>query len=75
MVTAYILAKVDAGQDQKVLDKVKNQLGIEEANSTYGVYDLFLKITLNKVDDLDTFVFEKLRKISGVQQTVTMIAR
>jgi DNA-binding Lrp family transcriptional regulator len=74
LVLAYILAKVEAGKDKEVLNKITGQVGVSKACATYGIYDLFMEFDFEKIEELDKFVFEKLRKIPGVVETVTMIS-
>jgi DNA-binding Lrp family transcriptional regulator len=38
------------------------------------MYDLHVEASFNTMDDLDRFVFDKIRRISGVKETVTLIA-
>lgn len=74
MVLAYILVKVEAGKDKEVLKDIRKLSGINRASATYGMYDLFIEVNFKTVEELDEFVFDKLRKISGVKETVTMIS-
>lgn len=74
MVTAYILAKVDAGKDKEVLDEVKKLAGIQVAVPTYGMFDLHVEVAFESMDELDKFIFDKIRRIQGVKETVTLVA-
>ena len=74
MVVAYILAKVEAGKDQEVLREVKKKSGVRQATPTYGVYDLHVEVSFNTMDELDKFIFDKIRRIPGIKETVTLIA-
>lgn len=73
MVLAYVLAKIEAGRDKEVLEEVKKLKGINRANATYGIYDLFIEVHFKTVEELDEFVFDRLRKIHSVKETVTVI--
>lgn len=73
MVSAYVLAKIEAGKDREVFDQVKKIRGINRANATYGIYDLFIEVSFKTVEELDEFVFDKLRKVDGVKETMTVI--
>ena len=73
MVTAYVLAKVEAGQDE-VLEKVKKLPGIKSAVSTVGIYDLHVEVTFATKEGLDEFIYDKIRRIPGITETVTLIA-
>ena len=74
MTVAYVLAKVESGRDEEVLKEVRKIPGVNHAVPTYGMYDLHVEASFNTMDDLDRFVFEKIRRISGVKETVTLIA-
>ena len=73
MVSAYIMAKIETGKEKEVFSKIKEIEEIKEAITTYGTYDLLVKVNFRKNEDLDDFVFDVLRQISGVKETVTMI--
>ena len=74
MITAYILAKVEAGKDEDVLKEVKKMPGVKQATPTYGVYDLHVEVSFSKMEELDKFIFEGIRKASGIKETVTLVA-
>jgi DNA-binding Lrp family transcriptional regulator len=74
MTVAYVLAKVEAGKDQEVLKEVKNKPGVQQATPTYGVYDLHVEVSFNAMDELDKFIFDEIRRIPGIKETVTLIA-
>lgn len=71
---AYILAKVDAGKDRDTIYKIKKFNEVKRAHATYGTYDLVIEVDFKSIDDLDAFVFDKVRKLPGVKETVTVIA-
>ena len=74
MVVAYILAKVEAGKDEEVLSEVKKVAGVTKATPTYGVYDLHVEVEFVAMEELDRFIFDHIRRLSGVKETVTLIA-
>jgi len=74
LVLAYILAKIEAGKDKEVFYEIKKLKGVRRASATYGIYDLIIEVESKNIEDLDEFVFDKLRKMSGVKETVTVIA-
>jgi DNA-binding Lrp family transcriptional regulator len=71
---AYVLAKVEAGKDEEVLRETKKILGVRQATPTYGVYDLHVEVSFDTMEELDKFIFDKIRRIPGVKETVTLIA-
>ena len=74
MTIAYVLAKVQAGKDKEVLRDVKEVHGVREAIPTYGVYDLHVEVSFDTMKEPDKFIFDKIRRIPGISETVTLIA-
>ena len=74
MTVAYVLAKVEAGKDQEVLKEVKKIAGVKQATPTYGIYDLHVEVAFDKMEELDKFIFDEIRKIPGIKETATLIA-
>jgi DNA-binding Lrp family transcriptional regulator len=74
LIVAYVLAKVEAGKDEEVLREAKKTRGVKQATPTYGVYDLHVEVAFDTMEELDKFIFDKIRRISGVKETVTLIA-
>ena len=74
MVVAYVLAKIEAGKDDEVLSETKKLVGVREAAPTYGVYDLHIEVEFDTIEELDEFIFNKIRRIPGVKETVSLIA-
>lgn len=74
MAVAYVLAKVEAGKDKEVLREVKKILGVRQATPTYGVYDLHVEVSFDTMEELDRFIFDEIRRIPGIKETVTLVA-
>jgi len=74
MVQAYVLVKAESGRDHEVFAGIANIPGIRRANATYGMYDLIIEVELPAIEELDEFVFEKVRKVPGVRETTTVIS-
>lgn len=73
MITSYTLARVLPAKDKEVYMKVKVFEEVKDVILTYGEYDLILKIESNSLEDLDHFVFNKLRTIDGITTTTTLL--
>ena len=73
MVSAYILANVETGKDRQVLRDIKNIPGVDKVSMTFGTYDLCIEVSFETMEELDEFVFDKLRKTPKVRETVTVI--
>lgn len=73
MVISYTLARVQPAKDLMVYNKVKELPEVKEVITTYGEYDIIIKVEVNSLEHLDEFVFSKLRTIEGVEATTTLI--
>ena len=78
MPTSYILINSDLGTDESIISKLKGILADEkdvqyEIQGVYGVYDIVLKLTSADIDTLRSTITNKIRKITSVQSTLTMM--
>ena len=73
MPRAFLLINVESGSEDEVLQKIKKFEGVEEAYFSYGVYDLVTKIKADTMEQLKEMVTRKIRAISKVRSTLTLI--
>ena len=78
MPTSYILINSDLGTDESIITKIKEILGGEnniqyEIQGVYGVFDIVLKLDSDDIDTLRSTITNKIRKITSVQSTLTMM--
>ncbi len=77
MPTAYVLLNSDLGSDTSIIDETKKILQDEdikfEVQGVYGVYDIVLKLSSDNAENLRAIITNKIRKISKVQSTLTMM--
>jgi DNA-binding Lrp family transcriptional regulator len=73
MVQAYILFYITPGSEDQVLKDAKLIDGVQEAYFSYGVYDLIMKVNAASMDDLKQLVSCRLRTISNVKSTLTLL--
>jgi DNA-binding Lrp family transcriptional regulator len=77
MSTAYVLLNSDLGSDSSIINEVKQVLQDEdvkfEVQGVYGVYDIVLKLSSDNAENLRAIITNKIRKISKVQSTLTMM--
>jgi DNA-binding Lrp family transcriptional regulator len=75
--TAYVLLNSDLGSDVTIIAEIKEVLVDEniefEVGGVYGVYDIVLKLSSNNAEKLRAIITNKIRKISKVQSTLTMM--
>lgn len=73
MIEAYVLLRVKPGQDRSVFRKVKKLKRVTEMDTVYGEYDLLIKVQVETMEDLDSFIFDTVRTIKGVERSTTLI--
>jgi DNA-binding Lrp family transcriptional regulator len=73
MPRAFVLINVESGSEDEVLTELKTIEGVEEAYFSYGVYDLITKIRADSMDKLKEVVTRKIRTLSKVRSTLTLI--
>lgn len=73
MIEVYVLLRVKPGQDRSVFGEVKKLKQVTEMDTVYGEYDLLIKVQLENMEDLDSFIFDTVRAIKGVERSTTLI--
>jgi DNA-binding Lrp family transcriptional regulator len=73
MPKAFVLINVESGSEEEVLEQIRKSEGVEEAYYSYGVYDIVAKIKADTMEKLREAVSQKMRTISKVRSTLTLI--
>ena len=73
MPKAFVLINVESGSEEEVLEQIKKIGGVEEAYFSYGVYDIIAKIKAETMAKLRETVTQRMRIISKVRSTLTLI--
>ena len=73
MPKAFVLINVESGSEEEVLGEIKKIEGVEEAYYSYGVYDIITKVKADSMEKLRDTVTRKIRTISRVRSTLTLI--
>ncbi|UCE43477.1 MAG: Lrp/AsnC ligand binding domain-containing protein [Candidatus Bathyarchaeota archaeon] len=73
MVQAYVLFKVGSGTEREVCEEISNFDEVLVVGIIYGEYDLIAKISVPNMQVLEEFLAEKIRKVTSVILTSTMI--
>jgi len=76
--TSYILINSDLGTDEAIIEKIKEILDGEnniqyEIQGVNGVNDIILKLSSDDIKTLRSTITNKIRKITSVQSTQTMM--
>lgn len=70
---AYVLINTNFGMEDSVVRDLKKVEGVTEAFKVYGVYDIVAKVEAQTLEKVKETVAWKLRKISDVKSTITML--
>ncbi len=77
MVTAFILVKVGTGEQLNFIKSVKEEIskikGVAKVYGIFGRYDLLVQVEAASLDELSRMVIDKMRAISGVLSTESLI--
>ena len=65
---------MESGKDGEVLKEVKKTAGVQHATPTYGEYDLHVDAAFKTKEELDEFIFDKIRRIEGINEILVLIA-
>ena len=70
---AYVLINAEVGSEEQVLKEIKTIDEVKEAAIVYGVYDIIARLEAGTMSNLKEIITERIRKISLVRSTLTMI--
>ncbi|MFC1521308.1 Lrp/AsnC ligand binding domain-containing protein [Elusimicrobiota bacterium] len=70
---AFVLIKLAAGLEQKVLGQIRQVKGIKEVYLTFGGWDAIIMAEADTLDKLVSLVVREIRAIHGVQTTETLV--
>jgi DNA-binding Lrp family transcriptional regulator len=73
MPRAFVLINVESGSEDDVLQELKKIEGVVESYFSYGVYDIITKIKADTMDKLKEMVTRRIRTLSKVRSTLTLI--
>jgi len=73
MISAYVLMRIKPGTDRSVLRNVEKLAQVKAVETVYGEYDLLIRIEVEALDELDSFIFDTVRTIKGVEGSTTLI--
>jgi len=73
MPKALVLMNAELGHENTLVEELKNTSNVKEVYAVYGVYDVIVKVEAESMEKLREAIATKLRRISGVKSTLTMI--
>ena len=72
-VLAYVLVTLNPGSEKNILKKVSHFDEVMRVSMMYGEYDAILKVCTENLDQLNSFLTDKLRLLPDIFQTATLI--
>ncbi len=73
MVRALVLLNVNSGNETTIVEELKTLEEVVDTFITFGDHDIACVITANTPKELGQLVTGRIRRIDGVQKTVTLI--
>ena len=73
MPVAFFLINTEIDAMEKVLKALENVENVKEAYSTFGVYDVIVKVEAPSMDKIKDLVTYRIRRLDGVRSSLTMI--
>lgn len=71
--SAYILINIEGNRVKPVIKSLSRINGIKSVHAVAGPYDVIAFVQANDLESLGNTVVSKVRKISGVAQTMTCV--
>jgi DNA-binding Lrp family transcriptional regulator len=73
MASAFILISTELGSETDVMKELKKIDETQEAHKVYGVYDIIARIEADTMENLKDVISLKVRRISMIRSTLTMM--
>tara|TARA_B100001167_G_C16561486_1_gene208261 strand:- start:69 stop:311 length:243 start_codon:yes stop_codon:yes gene_type:complete len=73
MAQAYVLVNCDLGAEENVINELKQLDQVKEVHGTFGAYDIIATIDADSTDKLREAVTWKIRKMSNIRSTLTLM--
>jgi len=73
--SAYVLLSSTVGEEENVRRELLKIKGVRSAKTTFGAYNNMAVLEGESVDELIDLVINKIRRISSVEKTQTLIAK
>jgi DNA-binding Lrp family transcriptional regulator len=70
---AFILCKLEAGQERDALAKIRDIAHVKDVYLTFGGWDLVVIAEANTLEKLSSLVIEEVRSVKGIHATETLV--
>lgn len=74
MVTAFVMIVSTPGGEKELAQDLRRLSEVKEVWEVYGEYDLVVRVEINSLQLLDSFVRDRIRRMPAVRLTTTMIS-
>ena len=61
------------GSEEKIINEIAKMPDAKEVRGTYGVHDIFVKVSSENTEAMNHTITNKIRKIPGITSTVTLV--
>ena len=61
------------GSEEKIINEITKLPDVKEVRGTYGVHDIFVKVSSENTEAMNHTITNKIRKIPGITSTVTLV--
>lgn len=77
MVEAFVLIRVGSSEALNFIKTVKEEIsrikGVKDIYGVFGRYDFVIRVEAKTLEELGNLVTDKIRGVSGVQTTETLV--
>lgn len=73
METAYVMINCEMGAEGTIVEGVKSIEAVKEVSGLFGNYDIIVKLECLDVEEIRETIAKKIRLISKVQCTTTLM--
>jgi DNA-binding Lrp family transcriptional regulator len=70
---AYVQIAADPDRESKILDSLRKMAQVKESYIVFGEWDILAKVETTNPEELGSFVVAKIRPLSGIKNTKTLI--
>jgi DNA-binding Lrp family transcriptional regulator len=71
MESALVFIRVDSKIERMVINEIRNINGVSEAHYLFGPYDMYVKIDVETIEELQDILLNKIHNFYGIQSTTT----
>jgi len=73
MPSAYVMISTELGSEEQVVKALETLPQIKETYIVYGIYDMITRVEFADKQELSEIIIRKIRGISGIKNTITLM--